>query len=172
MKQGASQSAAAKSSPINEAGRFMLRFQSYFGLIAIVVISALLSPTRNGINVFLTPPNLLNIVRFASENGIIAVGMTLVILIGGIDLSVGAVLALCAVATSAFLMRMGLGTLPTIVLVLSIGLGVGLISGLVTNAAESAAIYHHPGHAQHRARRRFALVGGLCHPPGLWAEAQ
>jgi ribose transport system permease protein len=132
MKQGVSQPSAARGSTANEVGRFMLRFQSYFGLIAIILISALLSPTRNGINVFLTPPNLLNIVRFASENGIIAVGMTLVILIGGIDLSVGAVLALCAVAAAASMMRMGLGTVPTIILTLSIGLGVGLINGLVT----------------------------------------
>ena len=69
-----------------------------FGLVAILVVSTLVAPVRNGENVFLTSRNLLNIVRFASENGIIAVGMTLVILTGGIDLSVGAVMALCAVA--------------------------------------------------------------------------
>src|SRR5690349_7275090 len=77
--------------------RFVLRFQSYFVLLALLVIAALLSPERNGQNVFLASRNLLNIIRFASENGIIAIGMTLVILTGGIDLSVGAVLALCAV---------------------------------------------------------------------------
>ena len=43
--------------------------------------------------------------RFASENGIIAIGSTLVILTGGIDLSVGAVLALCAVGAAAFMTR-------------------------------------------------------------------
>ena len=65
-------------------------------------------------NVFLTSRNLLNIVRFASENGIIAIGMTLVILTGGIDLSVGAVLALCAVASADLMMHHDLGTVPTI----------------------------------------------------------
>ena len=69
--------------------------------------------------------------RFASENGIIAIGMTLVILIGGIDLSVGAVLALCAVAAASFMMRAGLGTLPTVALVLSLGALCGLTNGLV-----------------------------------------
>ena len=59
---------------------------------------------------FLTSRNLLNIVRFASENGIIAIGMTLVILTGGIDLSVGAVLALCAVAAAALMMHDGPAT--------------------------------------------------------------
>ncbi len=113
-------------------GRFLLRFQSYFGLIVIVVVSALLSPVRNGVNVFLTPTNLLNIVRFASENGIIAVGMTFVILIGGIDLSVGAVMALCAVAAASAMMQFGFDTFPTILVALSIGVSVGLINGIVT----------------------------------------
>ena len=120
------------SSTLEAVGHFVLRFQSYFGLIGIVIISAMLSPTRNGINIFLTPTNLLNIVRFASENGIIAVGMTFVILIAGIDLSVGALLALCAVGAASALMRMGLGTFETILMTLSIGLGAGLINGLVT----------------------------------------
>ena len=113
----------------------LLRFQSYFGLIAILILSTLVSPMRDGRNIFLDPNNLLNIVRFASENGIIAIGMTLVILTGGIDLSVGAVLALCAVGAASFMMRAGLGTLPTVVLVLSIGALVGMANGLVTTSA-------------------------------------
>ncbi len=132
MKQAASQEYQSRGITLDGVGRFVLRFQSYFGLIAIVIISALLSPTRDGTNVFLTPTNLLNIVRFASENGIIAVGMTFVILIAGIDLSVGAVLALCAVAAASAMMRMGWGTAPTILLTLGIGLTAGLINGIVT----------------------------------------
>ena len=99
----------------------VLRFQSYFGLILILILATLVSPVRNGHNIFLDPNNLFNIVRFASENGIIAIGMTLVILTGGIDLSVGAVLALCAVGAASFMMRSGFGTLPTVILVLAIG---------------------------------------------------
>jgi ribose transport system permease protein len=112
--------------------RVLLRFQSLFGLIAILVVSAILSPERGGENVFLEPRNLLNIVRFASENGIIAIGMTLVILTGGIDLSVGAVLALCAVGAAAMMMRYDLGLVPTVVLVLALGGLVGTLSGLIT----------------------------------------
>ena len=111
---------------------FLLRFQSLFGLILILTVSAVLSPVRNGENVFLEPRNLLNIVRFASENGIIAVGMTFVIMTGGIDLSVGAVLALCAVGSAAMMTRYDLGTWPTILLVLGLGALVGAINGLVT----------------------------------------
>jgi len=110
----------------------LLRFQSVFGLIVILVLAAILSPVRNGANVFLEPRNLLNIVRFASENGIIAIGVTLVILTGGIDLSVGAVLALCAVGAAAFMTRYDLDTGPTVLLVLALGGLVGIVNGLVT----------------------------------------
>lgn len=112
---------------------FVSRFQSYFGLLAILLVSTLLSPTRaDGQNVFLDPGNLLNIARFASENGIIAIGMTLVILTAGIDLSVGAVLALCAVGTAACLTRYSQGTFSTIFLMLGLGAAIGAVNGLIT----------------------------------------
>jgi len=110
----------------------VFRFQSVFGLIAILALAAILSPAREGSNVFLEPRNLLNIVRFASENGIIAIGMTLVILTGGIDLSVGAVLALCAVGAAACMTRYGFGTAQTVLVVLALGGLVGVVNGLVT----------------------------------------
>lgn len=111
---------------------FVLHFQSYFALILILVAAALLSPERRGENVFLNSGNLLNIIRFASENGIIAIGMTLVIITGGIDLSVGAVLALCAVASAISMMQYDLGLVLTLVMVLGIGTLVGLINGVIT----------------------------------------
>ena len=110
----------------------LLRFQSAFGLAAVVVLSAALSPIRDGHVVFLYPQNLLNVLRFASENGIIAVGMTLVILTGGIDLSVGAVLALGAVAAASFLMHLHWGVAATTLAVLAVGGGVGATNGLLT----------------------------------------
>ncbi len=110
-----------------------LRFQSFFGLGAILLLATILSPTRaNGSIVFLAPDNLLNIARFASENGIIAIGMTLVILTAGIDLSVGAVLALCAVGAAACLSRYHLGAWPSIGLMLALGAGIGALNGLIT----------------------------------------
>jgi ribose transport system permease protein len=119
-------------SAIQRLGRNILRFQASFGLIAVFVLAAILSPTRDGANIFLRPDNLLNIVRFASENGIIAIGMTLVILTGGIDLSVGAVLALCAVGAAACLMHYHLGVGLTVLLVLGLGGLCGGINGLVS----------------------------------------
>ncbi len=112
--------------------RFLLRFQSVFGLVAIIIVAALISPERDGENVFLASRNLLNIIRFASENGIIAVGMTLVILTAGIDLSVGAMLALCAVGAAVSMMQYDLNLPLTVLLVLAIGTAVGFANGFIT----------------------------------------
>jgi ribose/xylose/arabinose/galactoside ABC-type transport system permease subunit len=83
----------------------LFRFQSYFGLIIIFVLAIIFSPERNGVNLFLSSRNLLNVLMFASETAILAVGMTLVILVGGIDLSVGSVMALIGVISADLLMN-------------------------------------------------------------------
>lgn len=116
----------------SDTWNFVLRFQSYFGLVLILIVAAILSPERNGENVFLDSRNLLNIVRFASENGIIAIGMTLVIITGGIDLSVGAVLALCAVGSASAMMKYDFGLGLTLLLVLGVGTLVGLLNGIIS----------------------------------------
>ena len=67
------------------------------GLILISIVFAFMSP------VFLTAPNLLNILQQSSINACIALGMTLVIISGGIDLSVGPVAALTAILGAAML---------------------------------------------------------------------
>jgi ribose/xylose/arabinose/galactoside ABC-type transport system permease subunit len=77
---------------------------------------------------FLTPANLINILRQASINGIISVGMMLVILTAGIDLSVGAILALSVVVT-ADLMHQGLPPFVATVLGLGIGGFLGFVNG-------------------------------------------
>ena len=108
--------------PLPERLRALRRLRAVRGLL----------PHAGGSSIFLNPENLLNVLRFASENGIIAIGMTLVILTGGIDLSVGALLALCAVGAAAAMMRMSQGTPAAVALVLGIGALAGLINGLVT----------------------------------------
>jgi ribose transport system permease protein len=106
--------------------------QSYLALVLVFIASVVLSPRRGGTILFLESDNLLNIVRAVSEIGIIAVGMTLVILIGGIDLSVGAVLGLAATGSASLLMVNDLGVLPTVVIVLVIGLAFGAVQGFLS----------------------------------------
>lgn len=111
---------------------YLFRFQSYLVLALILVLAAALSPERRGENVFLDTRNLLNVVRFASENGIIAIGMTLVIITAGIDLSVGAVLALCAVTAAKMMMHENANFFLTMLVVIGVGTLAGLINGVVS----------------------------------------
>lgn len=110
----------------------LFRFQSFFGLVAVFIAAVAFSPTRDGSSLFLSSDNLFNVVRVVSENGIIAIGMTFVILIGGIDLSVGAVLGLAAVGAAVLLVNHGFGVLATVLIVLLIGLVFGLLQGIAS----------------------------------------
>jgi len=78
------------------------RLQSIVGLILIVLLSIVLSPkATDGSIIFLHWGNLTDVLRQMSVVGVMALGMTFVILTGGIDLSVGSILALstCVLAT-------------------------------------------------------------------------
>ena len=75
-------------------GAFLSKFGLLMFLVAFAIVLSLLSDR------FLTVPNLVNLLRQATINGILAVGMTIVILTGGIDLSVGSVLAISVVVTA------------------------------------------------------------------------
>lgn len=77
---------------------------------------------------FLTVPNLLDLAQQISINAIIAFGMTLAILIGGIDLSVGAVVALVGTVTVAILERLGFAT--ALLMGFAIAAMFGAINGL------------------------------------------
>jgi ribose transport system permease protein len=112
--------------------RVASRFQGYLGLLIVVAVGAAFSPTRHGVNLFLDPPNQAIILRDVAENGIIAIGMTLVLIVGEIDLSVGSVLALVGTGAAWLLVNLHWGALPTVITALLAGVGVGLTNGLVT----------------------------------------
>ena len=82
---------------------------------------------------FLDPDNIANIVRAVSETGIIAIGMTFVIITAGIDLSVGAVLGLSSVVTATMMISGGFGLIPTILAVLIMGIVFGTIQGTISS---------------------------------------
>ena len=93
-------------------------------LVLLVLVIGVISPE------FRTVSNFLSLLRQSSINGFIAFGMTCVILTGGIDLSVGSVLAL----TTAFCASFIAGGMPvgvSMFLSLAIGTGFGLISGVL-----------------------------------------
>ncbi|WP_290052131.1 ABC transporter permease [Amycolatopsis solani] len=94
-------------------------------LIAAVVIAVV----AIAVPLFFQPANLLNVGRQSAVVGVIAIGMTFVILTGGIDLSVGATLALTGVTTALFL-NAGMVLPLAVVLSLLVGAGVGVLNGL------------------------------------------
>lgn len=80
---------------------------------------------------FLTPNNLLNVGRQISLMGIMAVGMTFVLISGEVDLSVGSIYALAGLTTGIVIIS-GYGLVPAILVGLLVGSGVGLINGLLS----------------------------------------
>jgi len=110
----------------------VFRFQFLFGLIIVVVLAIVFSPVRDEANLFLSQRNLSNVTRDVSETGILAVGMLLVIIIGGIDLSVGSVVALSATGVAFLLMRDQVPAYAGISLILLMGLAIGWFNGWVS----------------------------------------
>ncbi|TCV92862.1 ribose ABC transporter membrane protein [Luteibacter rhizovicinus] len=102
------------------------RLGSVIGLMLLFIVLSIMSPE------FLTTGNLLTVLRQVSINALIAFGMTFVILAGGIDLSVGAILALSG-AVTAGLMAAGHG----VVLAVVAGLGLGALLGVINGALVS-----------------------------------
>jgi ABC-type sugar transport system ATPase subunit/ribose/xylose/arabinose/galactoside ABC-type transport system permease subunit len=120
------------AAPPARRARGLGRFTSLVGFAAVVLLAVIFSPVRGGRLVFLDLGNLTDILRQVAEKGILAAGMTSVIISGGIDLSVGSVLALAATLTGLLLMHGGFGVFSTAVLVLLAGALVGLVNGAVT----------------------------------------
>jgi ribose transport system permease protein len=87
-------------------GGLLRRAQSLAALLGILVLAIAISPTAaDGSRIFLQAGNLTDILRQVSLIGIISLAMTFVILTGGIDLSVGSILALSTALVAMFLTR-------------------------------------------------------------------
>jgi ribose transport system permease protein len=105
----------------------MNKVQDLGALIALILLVLVISVIRPQ---FRTVDNLLSLVRQSSINGFIAFGMTCVILTGGIDLSVGSVLALTTAFCAAFI-KGGMPVGIAMLLALAIGTGFGIVSGIL-----------------------------------------
>ncbi len=106
------------------------KYSMYIILCISIIISAAIS------DAFFTKNNLINVLKQVSINGIISMGMLLVILIGGIDLSVGSVLALTGALVAGFQRDMPLS--QAIVFAMFIGIIPGLINGFFITKTKMA----------------------------------
>lgn len=116
-----------KSRKINWQGLLSTNSSEYFVAICLIVVCILLSIVSPA---FLSGKNILNILVQTSINSIVAIGMTLVVLTSGIDLSVGSVVALTGVSVGISFVAMGSDITNT-----GIGLAcilIGLVVGAIT----------------------------------------
>jgi ribose transport system permease protein len=110
--------------------KFVVKYDTVFIFLVMLIVSAIVS------DVFFTPTNLYNLVRQVTPVGIISMGMLLVILTGGIDLSVGSIVAMTGVLCALFTRTMPLYL--AITAVLACGLAAGSISGYLVSVQKMA----------------------------------
>ncbi|MFL2123010.1 ribose ABC transporter permease [Marinilactibacillus psychrotolerans] len=125
--------AKSKSITQTKAKRSEL-FRKLGPLIALIVLVTVVTFLNTN---FISPTNLLNLLRQVSVNALIAFGMTFVIITGGIDLSVGSTLALSGALTAGILAA-GVPPVVAIFAGLLIGAALGLLNGIVITKGKVA----------------------------------
>ena len=114
----------AKSPGIRITGAFH-RLLAFSGLIALVVVFSLASPN------FMQTNNVLAILQATSVNGVLAIAATLVIITGGIDLSVGTLMTFCAVICGVVLTYLGMPLPLGVLAAIAAGTLSGVVSGTI-----------------------------------------
>lgn len=94
-------------------------------LILISIVMAVVSPN------FLVYGNIISVLRQVSNNMYLALGMTLVIILGGIDLSIGSIVAMSGTIIVGLIVNSGLPLIPAILIGLLLGVVVGFLNGIV-----------------------------------------
>ena len=118
-----------KAVSTNKAARFL---QENLGiLIALVALCVILGIYPGTSQYFLTVKNLFNVLRQISTNLLLACGMTMVIILGGIDLSVGSIIALSGVLAAGCVSRYGFPIGAALLAGVLIGVLFGLFNGFV-----------------------------------------
>lgn len=101
---------------------FTVKYISWLVFVVLIVLASIFSPY------FFTITNIFNILQQASIIGCLAVGQNLVILTGGIDLSVGSIVAVSSVISA---MSQGFGLLISCLMGLGIGMAFGFVNGVL-----------------------------------------
>jgi ribose/xylose/arabinose/galactoside ABC-type transport system permease subunit len=99
-------------------------------LVALIIFFSIMS------NRFLSYMNITNLLRSTSIIGVVSIGMTFVIISGGIDLSVGSVLALSSVIVAQLMVSAGIPIFFSIIISLAIGMLAGLVMGIIVFEAK------------------------------------
>lgn len=108
------------------------KYKSLIGLVLLCIVITIVTPN------FLSVSNITNVFTQVSVNAIIAIGMTFVILTGGIDLSVGSTLAISSAVGASIVKSTG-NVFLAIIVAAVIGIAVGLINGLLVSKGKLQA---------------------------------
>jgi ribose transport system permease protein len=100
-----------------------------YSIYLILVILMVFFSTMN--RIFLTPNNLFNVARQISMLGIASVGMAFVLLLGGIDLSVGSLISLVNIVTAWFMVKAEMHPLPACLVSLMMATSIGFFNGWI-----------------------------------------
>jgi ribose transport system permease protein len=106
----------------------MRRFPQFSILIAFVILFVFLSVSTEA---FFSVKNLINVLRQASTQMIVAIGMTFVLILGGIDLSVGSVACLSGTITAGMMVKNAIPTPFALLLGVLLGVLIGIINGVI-----------------------------------------
>jgi ribose/xylose/arabinose/galactoside ABC-type transport system permease subunit len=115
-----------KPQELRAAGKLLLRYSNVVALLILVIAAVIASPY------FLELRNIMNLLRGAAPMAIIAIGMTIVILNKGIDLSVGSILGVSAIILGSVMPQ---SPVLAILLALLCGTAIGVINGLLITKA-------------------------------------
>lgn len=108
--------------------RILIRHETILGILFVIALFVMAAQSDR----FFTTANLLNQARLMTEVGLIAIPMTFVIITGGIDLSVGSIMGLCAILVGVFWQNVGLP--------LSAAIGLSLVAGTLAGFANGIII--------------------------------
>lgn len=101
--------------------KYLRQILPFASLLLLLIVLAAIVPDK-----FLSVNNFLNVLRRSSVNGIIAVGMTMIIISGGIDLSIGSLLAVSGMVGALVMGKMGMGMDAMLV-----GTAAGILTGVL-----------------------------------------
>lgn len=122
-------SGTADKGPARAGGAYQ-KLLAFAGLMVLVAGFSLASPS------FLRTDNIISILQATSVNGVLAVGVTLIIITGGIDLSIGTLMTFCAVVAGVVLTWMGAPMPLGVLAAIATGALVGLVSGTLVARAK------------------------------------
>ncbi len=137
-----------------------MKLRTFIALFAVIIFFAIFAPN------FTSTANMILMSKHVALNAFLAMGMTFVIITGGIDLSVGSIVGLCGMVTGALILNgvelpigytVYFNLYEIVVITLAVGIVIGLINGLLITKLNVAPFIATLGHFTSRAAWRCCL---------------